>query len=567
MKKCLCLAAALCLCVAAWAEEPNCDVKTQTPLKLMEQELTRGFKTLRKQKPPVYYLSYIYTAGEEEELTVFLGGVAQEAKRPVYDAEVTARAGSPEMDNTRVLKGERADYSVGGWVDAPAASIEDPRAFKRAWWRATQEAAEKAQKNFSRVAANVRTMSERKDKSADFVFPPEEQYCLERDFPAVDLQAVKPLLLKASELAAGSPYVLDSSFQLTVSRGHRYFADSRGTRLKTPYSFIRLVYTFSNRTDDGMELSRAKIYDVASVNDLPSEEQLLRDVRQSLAEMEALAKAPEGEPYTAPAILKGKAAAVFVHEVLGHRLEGHRQKNDAEGQTFTGKVGQRVISPLISVTDDPTQTEFNGEPLRGHYEYDDEGVKSAPVTLIENGVLKNFLMPSSPIEGFAKSNAHGRKERGKRAVARMGVLRATASETVPYDELEKMLVQEIKRQGKPYGFIIEDLGGGFTLTETDLPQTFKLSAKLVYRVYPDGRKEAVRGLDVVGTPLVSFNKILAAGDDDELFNGSCGAESGWVPQSNIAPSLLFESLETEKAQKGALKAPVLSSPLIRKGAK
>ena len=123
-----------------------------------------------------------------------------------------------------------------------------------------------------------------------------------------------------------------------------------------------------------------------------------------------------------------------------------------------------------------------------------------------------------------------------------------------------MLVEEIKRQGKPYGFIVEDLGGGFTLTGTGLPQSFKLEAKRVLRVYPDGHKEVVRGLDVVGTPLVSFNKILAAGDDDTLFNGSCGAESGWVPQSNIAPSLLFENLEMEKTQKSDFKPPVLPAP-------
>ena len=57
-------------------------------------------------------------------------------------------------------------------------------------------------------------------------------------------------------------------------------------------------------------------------------------------DLEALRKAPVAEPYDGPAMLSGRAAAVFFHEVLGHRLEGHRQKDEDEGQTFTKKVGQ-----------------------------------------------------------------------------------------------------------------------------------------------------------------------------------------------------------------------------------
>ena len=142
----------------------------------------------------------------------------------------------------------------------------------------------------------------------------------------------------------------------------------------------------------------------------------------------------------------------------------------------------------------------------------------------------------------------------------MGNTRVIASQTVPYEQLEAMLLEEIKRQGKPYGFIIEDLSGGFTQTSTYGPQAFKLEPTFVYRIYPDGRKEAVRGADMVGTPLVSFNKVLAAADDYAVFNGSCGAESGWVPVSAIAPSVLLEALEIEKTYKNSYKPPVLPPP-------
>ena len=309
---------------------------------------------------------------------------------------------------------------------------------------------------------------------------------------------------------------------------------------------MRLDYHISNQLLDGTELSRSKTYDVVREDQLPSEEQLLADVKQSIKELEMLTNSPEADPITVPTILKNRAMGVFVHEVLGHRLEGHRQKQDSFGKTFTSKIGQTVTAPFVSVVDDATLTLFNGQPLRGFYEYDDEGVKARPVTLIENGVLRGFLMSSSPIEGFPVSNGHGRASFGELPVARMGNTRLIASKTVSYSELEKQLLQEIRSQNKPYGYIIEDLSGGFTMTESSMPQTFKLEPKLVYRMYPDGRKEVVHGADIVGTPLVSFGQIIAAADDDAVFNGTCGAESGWIPVSAISPSVLLKSLEIEK---------------------
>ncbi|MBR3631459.1 MAG: hypothetical protein IKN49_00060 [Elusimicrobiaceae bacterium] len=566
MKKWLILGC-ICYAVASWAAPAVCDVKQEVPLRFMEQELKRSFAVLKKQKPPIYYLSYTYQEGENEGISVELGGVIQQYHTYTSNAEVQARAGSLQLDDTHALKGEGQDTSLAGVESAAQISIENPKSFKLAWWRATQKAVEQAQANYSRVTANVRTMSETKDQSDDFVFPPKQTACYQQDLQTVDIEKIKDLLVEASKLVIGKEYVLDSSFSFGITQGHRYFVDSRGTRLKTPYARLRLMYRISNRTADGMTVERFKDYNVFSQEELPSVEQLTADVQQSLQELADLTSAPEGEPLNAPTILKGKAAAVFVHEVLGHRLEGHRQKDDSEGQTFTGKVGQPVVSSLLTIVDDPTLTQFNGTALRGHYLYDDEGVQARPVTLIENGVLKNFLMSSSPINGFALSNGHGRRETGRRAVARMGIMRTTASQTVPYEQLEQQLLEEIKRQGKPYGFIVEDLGGGFTFTGTSMPQSFKLQAKLLWRVYPDGRRELVRGLDVVGTPLVSFNKVLAVGDDDTVFDGSCGAESGWVPQTNIAPSLLLQSMEMEKTQKGDFKPPVLPSPLLKKEGK
>lgn len=545
--------------------QPLCNIEDQRPVQLLEAELARGIKTFKKQKPPIYYLSYTYTEETKNSLEVAEGGVSWEGEIPSRRLQIAARAGSPKMDNTRTLKSDYDNFYI------PATTLPDwqgdPRAFETAVWRATQQAAEQAQKDFSRVQIDSINSSKRTDDSNDFVFPPKATYCREEEPLSFDWERLRALLLKASELVQGKDFVLESTFYFSTQEGNRYFVDSVGSRLKTPFAYARLGYELYGKTADGLQLNRSQSYDVLKASELPDEETFLAAVKQSILELEALSRAPEAEPMTAPAILKNRAMAVFVHEVLGHRVEGHRQKNDSFGKTFTDKVGQPVVSPLLTIVDDPTLAYFNGIPLRGFYEYDDEGVKSQPVYIVQDGILKNFLMNSSPIKGFSVSNGHGRRSTGYRPVARMGNTRVMARQTVSYEQLEKQLLSEIKRQGKPYGFIIEDLSGGFTQTGTYSPQAFKLQPTLVYRIYPDGRKELVRGADMVGTPLVSFNKVLAAADDYAVFNGTCGAESGWVPVSAIAPSVLLESLEIEKTGKSNLKPPVLVPPSAEKKGK
>jgi hypothetical protein len=138
-----------------------------------------------------------------------------------------------------------------------------------------------------------------------------------------------------------------------------------------------------------------------------------------------------------------------------------------------------------------------------------------------------------------------------------------AARTVPDDELEKLLIEEIKRQGKPYGLIFTDISGGFTLTDRFAPQSFKVNPVMTYRLYPDGRKELVRGVDISGTPLIALGSIAAAGRRVMTFNGVCGAESGWVPVSASAPSLLLTQLEIERSMQSNDRAPVLSPPSLR----
>jgi TldD protein len=535
-----------------------CQVQQQRPLQLLSKEIKRSMKIFKKQNPPIYYIAYNYSDVDIYDVKVEEKGITNRSEYRWRELQVQARAGTPQMDNTRTLKTGKTDRNLLT-MDLPDIG-GDGKAFSTVVWRLTEQIAEEAQQDFNRVHADAQTAAKRLDNSPDFVFPPKETFCQEYPALTFDTQQIEALLVKVSDLTQGKPFVLNSSFSFEVKTGSRYFVDSVGTQLKTPVRLARLMYTLEGKTADGSRVSRSEFYDVLDEKELPSEEKLTADIKKSLQELQDLLNAPEAEPITAPTLLKNRAMAVFVHEVLGHRMEGHRQKEDDFGRTFTDKIGQEVVSPLLTIVDDATLSHYNNIPLRGFYQYDEEGVKARPVILVKEGVLKEFLMSSSPIKGFPTSNGHGRGEMGKRPVARMGNTRVIASQTVPYEELEQQLLEEIKRQRKPYGFIIEDLSGGFTMTQTNYPQTFKLTPTLVYRVYADGRKEMVRGADIVGTPLAAFHEVMAAADDYDVFNGSCGAESGWVPVSGIAPSVLLRKLEIEKTGKSAIKPPLLPPP-------
>jgi len=278
-------------------------------------------------------------------------------------------------------------------------------------------------------------------------------------------------------------------------------------------------------------------------------------------ELEGLVKAPINDPTVGPALLTGRAAAVFFHEVFGHRAEGHRQKDVAEGQTFAKKVGDPILPEFLSIVDDTTMKKLGSQDLLGYYQFDDEGVPAQRVTLVDHGVLKNFEMSRSPLVGFPRSNGHGRRQLGATSVSRQGNLIVRSSKTMTNAQLRAKLLELIKSQGKPYGLLIDDIAGGFTFTGRGQPQAFQVLPLVVYKVFADGcPDELVRGVDIVGTPLAALTKIVATGDTAEVFNGYCGAESGSVPVSAASPAILTSELEVQKKETSTDRPPILPPP-------
>jgi predicted Zn-dependent protease len=231
--------------------------------------------------------------------------------------------------------------------------------------------------------------------------------------------------------------------------------------------------------------------------------------------------------------------------------------------TFTKQVGKPVLPAFLSVADDPTVKDIGGLQLSGYYTYDDEGMPARRVDVIQDGILKNFLMSRMPVKDFMTSNGHGRAQPGFMQVGRQGNLIVSSKNMVPDAELRKRFMEEIKKQNKPYGLYFEDIQGGFTLTTRSAPQAFQVLPVMVYRVYADGRPdELVRGVDIVGTPLAALNRILVTGDKQFIFNGVCGAESGSVPVSAVAPAMLFSEIEVQRKAQSHERPPILPNPIV-----
>src|ERR1017187_504472 len=564
------LKAGLCLAFATFAVALPANVLAQkqaTPplLEAMTTELHRAFTSLgklgagnqdpEKQLPP-YFLSYSVSEATQVAIRAQFGALVDSSINRVRVADVQVRLRDPKLDNTH---GTHRGSAVNS-LQLPL--TDDREALGRSLWLATNTGYSNAMDNYLRVKTEAQVRAKEEDTSPDFS-QEAPQVSIGKTAPpvVVDRAAWEQRVKALSKIFRDYPDVDQNVVMLSVQNETDYFASSEGSQIVAPHLTARLVVFAVTRADDGMDFLRAQTFEAETVEGLPAQPELEAAMRELGKSLEALRNAPLTEPFDGPAILSGRAAAVFFHEVLGHRLEGQRQRGDEEGQTFTKDIGKEVLPTFLSVADDPTITTFGNTWLSGSYEYDDEGQKARRVELIDDGVLKTFLMSRLPIASFGASNGHGRAQTGRVPTGRQGNLIVTSTKTVPDAELRKQLVEEAKKQGKPYGLYFEDISSGFAVTTRSSPQAFQVIPLVVWRVYVDGRPdELVRGVSIVGTPLAAMKKILVSGDKMDIFNGICGAESGNIPVSAVAPAMLVSQIETQRQAQGTARPPILPPP-------
>lgn len=527
---------------------------------ILAAELERNFRILReKAEPKPYHISYRATEVEGGTLAATLGSVTQRnfGHRRVLD--VTVRVGSPKRDNFHLLQGQRPRFTAsaplpvedGGAAIARIAWRETDRAWRAAAQRLMQLESAMKMRREAAETADLPDFSE-EPATTGFHDPPRQK------FPAEEWAAK---LRKWSAIFNEYSMLVTSNISLQWQRETRTFLNSDGTRTQHGRYFYRLSISATAKGYDGNDLNLFESFEADDAARLPRDGTVEQAVRKVGAQLTALLRARPAEPYIGPAILSGTAAGVFFHEIFGHRIEGHRLRDETEGHTFANSAGKLVLPEFLSVVSDPTLRRAAGTDLNGWYVYDDEGVPAQRVTVVENGILRNFLLSRLPVPGFSRSNGHGRAQPGMEPLSRQSNLIVESAKRVPKEELRRLLQSEVRRQNKPYGLYFEKVTGGFTRTRRGGLQAFTVIPLVVYRVYADGRPdELIRGADIVGTPLASFSKILATGDEAEVFNGYCGAESGNVPVAVVAPALLVAEIEIQRQPESKDIPPILPRP-------
>lgn len=530
-------------------------------LDVMVEENRRSMKALEHQQVPAYYVSYQIIERRAVVIDAEGGALVNEDEQTSRALDVVVRVGSPQLDNTHPLQDSNVAQLVRAARLGSVPFGTDSQAIRHALWLETDRRYREAKDLFALVMHEQR-IGHSAPTAPDFVHAKGQVYIQPEKKLEVDRDHWVKRARDCSRRAARG-VATRSACQAVFERTTEWYVNSDGAQEQMSWTNARLSISVGVKADDGMPLSRLEQRFAPTPEELPDDAEMEKMIKTATSDLDALHGAPVVDPYVGPTILEGRAAAVFFHEVFGHRVEGHRQKDDNSGQTFTSKVGKQIMPKWITVYDDPRIRRLNGVPLNGFYHYDDEGVPAQRAMLVNDGVLEGFLQGRQPIENFPRSNGHGRKEPGHLpVVSRQGNLVVESARSVTEDELFQQLLDEIKRQGKPYGMIFTDISGGVTNTDRFLPQAFNVEPVMAYRVYPDGRKELVRGVNIVGTPLIALGSILSAARPVQTFNGVCGAESGWVPVSASAPSLLLKELEIERKFKPNDNSPVLPAPSI-----
>ncbi len=550
------------LTVAVLAVTVNAGAGSQSSpvLTAMEAEVTRSMEVLKDQPQPPYFISYEIIDTRRLRVSAKYGTIISNQEGRDRRLDVDLRVGDYQLDSSHPIRGDRYGRLFDRYSSIVIPIEDDPDAIRGVLWYRTDKMLRRAQELFTKVKTNVKVKVEEEDQSADFSSEEAATFIGELEELDVDGSAWEEKLRRYTRPFSAHGQIYGGKGYFTASRQQRWFVNSEGSKIQTSRLVYRLAFSAYTKADDGMELPRYESFFAYSPEGLPSDQEVAAVVQQMVSDLLALRVAPVVDPYTGPAILSGRASAVFFHEIFGHRVEGQRQRKEEDAQTFKKMINQQVLPEGFSVIFDPTLRHAADTDLAGFYRYDNQGVKGQRVTVVDKGTLKRFLMSRKPIEGFPASNGHGRKQIGYAPTSRQSNLVVETESTVSHEQLRQMLVERIKAEEKPFGLLFEDIQGGFTFTGRTIPNAFNVIPVMVYRVFPDGRQELVRGVDLIGTPLTAFSKIIAADDQLAVFNGTCGAESGGVPVSGVSPAILVSQIEVQKKDKSQERPPLLAPP-------
>jgi TldD protein len=552
-------------------------------LRAMRDELarSRGMRFANLEAP--YFISYSLDDGETFAVSATLGGIVNSRPDRFRLPNVEVRVGDYKFDNTNYSGG-----MLGSRFDTSRFPLEnDYGVLRRYLWLSTDAAYKTAVEAIARKRAALQNMALSSDQLEDFSRAEPVQRVLGFERSRIEEGPWQAMARSLSAIFGGYPKIKDSGVETNVTQSVHYQVNSEGTELRYPdrLAFLRLRATA--QAADGMSLHDAEVFHSHDVTRFTPEPELRRAAQAMAENLTKLADAPVGEDYNGPILFESTAAAQLLAEVLGKNLSLPRRPVTERGRNgffqpseLEGRQGSRIMPEFMTVVDDPTQLEWRGKPLFGHFEVDREGVVPKPLLLVDKGVLKNFLLTRQPVRGFTGSNGRAMLP-GSYGTSTAGVsnLFVKASETVTAAELKKKLIEMCQNRGKPYGILVRKIDFPSSASFQELRQMMARGGQsggmprvsqpiLVYRVYPDGREELIRGMRFGGLNARSLKDIVAAGDDTTVFDFLDNAApfalmgaGGYASEACvIAPSILIDDLELHKIDEELPKLPIVPAP-------
>lgn len=524
----------------------------------LKSALHYQMEALSKQDLPPYYIDLRVVNSNVNYVQSSFGAVMAEGSNESTTLLPHIRVGNRDFDNFYYTSQSRTPLKNISLFDINETVVRD------VIWRAIDDAYPKVKSSYSGAKANYDVNIKQEDKAPNFAQTPIETY-FEAPLTGAkyefDAKLWRERANKYSGMFTGDDNIINGTAVVQFTKNRKYFVSTEGASVVQNETYAILMVSATTKAEDGMELPLNLSYFAFTPDGLPATEKVEADVKDMIAKLSALRVAPIVSPYAGPALLSGAASGVFFHEIFGHRIEGQRMKTDTDGQTFKAMVGKILLPKAMQVYDDPSLKNYNGSDLNGYFNYDDQGVKGRRVDVIKDGILNEFLMSRTAIDGFPVSNGHGRAAIGYDPTTRQSNLVIETKDHKSEAELREILIKEIKRQNKPFGYYFKQVSAGLAFTGAGQVNSFNVTPLEVYRVYVDGRAdELVRGVDMIGTPLSIFENISYAGGDAEIFTGTCGAESGPIPVTAISPMLLVNKVEVQRKDKNKNQPPLLPKP-------
>jgi TldD protein len=554
-------------------------------LRAMEREMARvpGLKLVSLAQP--YYVEYAVHDSDSFSASATLGALIGTRRVRFRLPRIQVRVGDYQFDNTNFVG---SDAYSGARYDVDELPLDDaPIALRHHLWLATDAAYKGAVEALSMKKAALRNASAAPELPDFWRFSPPPPAFDPRPRP-VDDAPWPARVRKLSALFAAFPDVKASAVSVEAASGALYLLTNEGASIRVPEGSAVLRARASAQAADGMPLHDAEFFYAFDPALLPADaalEPAIRRVGQNLA---ALVQAPAGEPYSGPVLFEGVAAGQLLAQVLGKNLAFPRRPVAPPGRPLPFlsselemRIGSRVLPEWMDVLDDATQRQWRGRPLFGWYRFDLEGVPPAPVLVVDKGVLRNALLSRQPAKGFEASNGHGRLPGafGAKAVG-IGNLFVSARGGISGAALRNKLIEMCRERNKPYGLLVRKLDFPSSAGMDEIRRLLAGLAQdgarplsppiLVYRLYPDGREELVRGLRFRGMNARTLKDIVAASDESFVFDfydstapfALVGGAMFVSEASVIAPSLLIDDVELDRGREELPRPPLVPAPTL-----